>query len=87
MIVHARSGEGGILKSVTVDPAIAEKYLKVTDLSVKKGDYIKPFTGANMALGDMFFRFDSREELDEVMGRQKEWLHINLAGYDNVSFV
>lgn len=82
MIVHARPGEGGILKSVTVDPAIAEKYLKVTDLSVKKGDYIKPFTGANMALGDMFFRFDSREELDEVMGRQKEWLHINLESRD-----
>ena len=78
MIVHARPGQSGILKSVTVDPIIAEKYLKVTDLSAKEGDYIKPFTGANMALGDMFFRFDSREQLNEVMSRQKEWLHIAL---------
>lgn len=80
MIVHARPGQSGILKSVSVDPEIAKKHLKVTDLSVKEGDYIQPFTGANMALGDMFFRFDSREEMDRVMARQREWLHIELEG-------
>ena len=78
MIVHARPGQSGILKSVRLDSDIEEKYLKVVDLSAKEGDYIKPFTGANMALGDMFFRFESREELDEVMSRQYEWLHIDL---------
>lgn len=79
MVVHAGPGQSGILKAVTVDAEVAEKYLKVTDLCVKEGDYIRPFTGANMALGDMFFRFDSREELESVMSRQKEWLHIELA--------
>ena len=78
MIVHARPGQSGILKSVVVDSQIKEKYLKVVDLSAKEGDYIKPFTGANMALGDMFFRFDTREELDSVMSKQDEWLHIEL---------
>ena len=78
MIVHARPGESGILESVDVEPNIKEKYLKVTDLAAKKGDFIKPFTGANMALGDMFFKFESREELDRVMGAQKEWLKIGL---------
>lgn len=78
MVVHAGPGQSGVLKSVVVDPEIKEKYLKVVDLSVKKGDYIKPFTGANMALGDMFFKFDSRDELDSVMSRSKEWLHIQL---------
>ena len=77
-IVHARPGQSGILKSVYVDSDIADKYLKVVDLSVKEGDYIQPFTGANMALGDMFFRFDSREELDEIMKNQKQWLHIDI---------
>ena len=78
MVVHARPGQSGILRSVTVDKAVNEKYLKVVDLSAKEGDLIKPFTGANMALGDMFFRFDSREEMDEVMAKQYEWLHIDL---------
>ena len=31
-----------------------------------------------MALGDMFFRFDTREELDSVMAKVKEWLHIDM---------
>lgn len=78
MIVHAKPHESGILESVWVDPEIEEKYLKVVDLSAKSGDIVKPFTGANMALGDMFFRFDSREELDAVMSKSKEWLHIDL---------
>ncbi len=78
MIVHARPGQSGILKFVKVDAEIEEKYLKVVDLSVKEGDYIKPFTGANMALGDMFFRFDSREEMENVMAKQYDWLHIEL---------
>ena len=77
-IVHARPGQSGILKRIEVAPEIAEKHLKVTDLAVHEGDYVKPFTGANMALGDMFFRFDSRTELDETMSKQKEWLHIQL---------
>lgn len=80
MVVHARPGQSGILKSVTVDDEIKEKYLKVIDLSAKEGDYVQPFTGANMALGDMFFRFDSREELDEVMAKSRDWLHIELEG-------
>ncbi|MCR5102525.1 MAG: ATP-grasp domain-containing protein [Butyrivibrio sp.] len=78
MIVHARPNESGILESVSVDPEIADKYLKVVDLSAKEGDIVKPFTGANMALGDMFFRFDSRDKLNEVMSKSQEWLHINL---------
>lgn len=78
MVIHARPGQSGILKAVTVDKEIQSKYLKVVDLSVKEGDFVKPFTGANMALGDMFFRFESREELDEVMSKSKEWLHIEL---------
>lgn len=78
MVVHARPHESGILQSVWVDDDIREKYLKVVDLAAKSGDIVKPFTGANMALGDMFFRFDSREEIDRIMGKAQEWLHIDL---------
>ncbi len=79
MIVHARPGQSGILQKVWVDSEIEEKYLKVVDLSTKPGEFVKPFTGANMALGDMFFRFESREELDRVMADSKKWLHIDLS--------
>lgn len=78
MVVHARPGQSGILQGISIDENIKEKYVKVIDMSVKPGDIVKPFTGANMSLGDMFLRFDSREELDDVMSRSTEWLKINL---------
>lgn len=78
MVVHARPSQSGILKSITIDPDIERKYVKLVDISAKKGDIVKPFTGANMSLGDMFLRFESREELDMVMARAKDWLHIEL---------
>lgn len=78
MVVHARPDQSGILKRIYVDSEIENKYLKVTDLSAKPGDMVLPFTGANMSLGDMFLRFDSRDELDTVMAKVNEWLHIEL---------
>jgi hypothetical protein len=49
-------------------------------ITAKAGDIVKPFTGANMTLGDLFLRFESREELDETMARSKEWIKID---YEN----
>lgn len=78
MVVHAQPGHSGLLKSVCIDPLIEKKYVKVVDISAKAGDMVHPFTGANMALGDMFLRFDSREELDTVTSNKYNWLHIKL---------
>lgn len=78
MVVHARPGQSGIFKKIWMDSEIREKNLKMVDLSVKPSDYVKPFTGANMALGDMFLKFESREELDSVMSDTNNWLHIEL---------
>lgn len=78
MVIHARPGQSGILKEISIDPEIENKYVKVIDMSAKLGDIVEPFTGANMSLGDMFLRFDSREELDEVISRANEWLKIEL---------
>lgn len=80
MVIHARPGQSGVLKSITIDPEIENKYVKAVDLSVKPGDIIHPFTGANMSLGDMFLRFGNRRELDDIMSRQEEWLHIEVEG-------
>ena len=78
MVIHARPGQSGKLKRITFDPEIERKYIKVVDIMAKEGDIVLPFTGANMALGDIFLRFDSREELDEVISKSEEWLHIEV---------
>lgn len=78
MVVHAEPGKSGFLKEIKIEPEIERKYVKVVDITAKTGDRVLPFTGANMALGDMFLRFDSRKELDEVMSKSRKWLHIVL---------
>ena len=78
LVIHANQGSSGILKKVVIDKEIKDKYVKIIDLSAKRGDMVRPFTGANMSLGDMFLKFNSVEELYEVMARSKEWLHVEL---------
>ena len=77
-VIHARPGQSGIFKRMDIDEDIRSKYVKVIDMTTKEGDMVHPFTGANMSLGDMFLRFDSREEMDSVMARSNEWLKIIL---------
>ena len=79
LVIHARPGQSGILKGISIEPEIERKYVKLIDMSARKGDVVLPFTGANMALGDMFLRFDSRQELDAIMEKASEWLRIDLA--------
>ncbi len=77
-VIHARPGQSGIFKRMDIDEEIRSKYVKVIDMTTKEGDMVHPFTGANMSLGDMFLRFDSREEMDSVMACSNEWLKIVL---------
>lgn len=78
MVIHAKPNESGVLKEITIDPIIRNKYVKFFDVSAKPGEIVKPFAGANNALGDVILRFNSREELDEVMACSKEWMNIIL---------
>lgn len=77
-VIHASPGHSGIFKQLSINPDIKEKYVKLIDMVAKSGSKVEPFTGANMSLGDMFLRFDSRQELDEIMSKSDEWLHIEL---------
>lgn len=77
-VIHAKPGQSGIFKRMEIDEKIRSKYVKVIDMTTKEGDMVRPFTGANMSLGDMFLRFDSRKELDSVMAHSNEWLRIIL---------
>lgn len=78
MVVHARPGQRGTLRGISILPAIEDKYVEVVDITAKSGDKVLPFTGANMSLGDIFLRFDSRKELDEVVAAADQWLSIDV---------
>ena len=77
-VIHNGPGQSGIFKELHIDHKIKNKYVKVIDMTTRPGDYVEPFTGANKSLGDMFLKFDTREELDEIMNKTSEWLNIEL---------
>lgn len=76
MLVHAGRNQIGILEKISVDQFIMDKYVKVMDFCVTAGDEVKCFNGGSTSLGDMVFRFETREQLDQVMARSREWLNI-----------
>lgn len=78
MVLHTKNNQCGILKSITIAEKIQTQHLKMENIVAKQGDFIRAFSGANMALGDLILRFDSREELNDVMNKSDEWLHIIL---------
>ncbi len=46
------------------------------DLWVNKGDHVDPFEGANNAIGTLVLKFQSAEELEDVITHQREWLNV-----------
>lgn len=75
-IIH--SDKEGTLVSIDIDDDFRLKYVKDEGLIVKEGDHIVPFTGANTALGTIFLRFESQEELAEALENQGKWIKIKV---------
>lgn len=74
--LHPKVGQVGVFNGIEFDSDFEHKHVKWMDLSVHKGDIIKPFTGAGMCLGDLFLKFNTRDELDVAMANVDEWLKI-----------
>ncbi len=78
-VIHNEKDQEGIFRSLTIDPNTQNENVRVIDLSVRPGECVEPFTGANKALGDMFLRFGDRETLNAMLLKTSDWLKINLA--------
>lgn len=78
MVIHAGAHQSGILRRFELDPVIRDRYIQVVDSTVKPGDVVQPFTGANMSLGDVFLHCDSREEMEHVRKDADQWMHIEV---------
>lgn len=75
-ILH--SSKPGVLGSIDFDKDFLHKYVKDVFLTVKQGDAISTFTGANTSLGTVFLYAESRPELDEVLRKINNYIHIKL---------
>ncbi len=73
-ILH--SNRGGQFQRIDYLQEFYERHVVEEAILVKKGDEIKPFTGANQSLGTIFLRFDTREQLDEFVSSPQKCISI-----------
>lgn len=71
LILH--SDKDGIFKSLHIDKEIEETYLVERDLWIQSEDPVNSFSSANMSLGTLVLKFDSREELNRVVACSGQW--------------
>ena len=75
-MLHA--GKEGTFDHLSIDESFRKEHVIEEEVRVNQGDKVTSFSGANAALGTLFLKFDTREELAEALANQKEWLKINL---------
>ena len=73
-ILH--SNRGGQFQRIDYLQDFFDRHVVEEAILVKKGDEIKPFTGANQSLGTIFLRFDTREELDQFVESPNDYITI-----------
>ena len=69
--------EGWNIKQVIIDPQIEENNVVENHLIVHSGDEIHTFIGANSTLGVLVMRFDSLEQMLEMIENADEWIRID----------
>lgn len=75
LVLH--SDKNGIFKGLDINNIIKD-YIIEEEIRVKVGDKIEAFNGANNALGTLFLRFDSRNNMMSILVHQKKWIKINI---------
>jgi biotin carboxylase len=76
-IVVLHSNKSGIFHSVEISDTI-RKFIFEKEIRINKGDFIERFSGANNAIGTLFLKFTSQEELDFYMKDHTKWVTIKL---------
>ena len=76
--LHPHKDQQGTFEFVKFKEDFEKNNLKYVDLALKSGAVVKPFTGANMSLGDVLLNFNSREELFDAVLNPSKWLEIRI---------
>ena len=74
--VHSQ--QNGVLKQVQFLEESYEKHVVEDHIIKQPGDEIHAFTGANTTLGCLVMRFDSLEQMLEMMDHSENWISVEL---------
>lgn len=64
-VLHASSS--GRFEGISIDPVFESNYIIEKEVRVKEGERVSSFSGANSAIGTLFLRAETREEMDRLL--------------------
>lgn len=70
------SYHAGILKEIRIDSNVKKNHIVEDHIIVKPGDQINSFTGANTTLGILIMKFDSMEQMLDMMDDPDKWIAV-----------
>lgn len=73
MILHAN--KSGDFKSLNLESRLETRVIE-KDIWIKSGDTVKPFTGANMAIGTLVIRTNSQEDTSFIVNHSENLLKV-----------
>lgn len=75
LILHA--DQEGSFSGLEIDPTV-QKNVVQTDLWVQPGDHVRPFNGANDAIGTLVLNFNTEQELEHHLQNFRTWLKVKV---------
>lgn len=73
-IVH--SNLNGVFEKAILDEKFKKKHVIEAEIRVNPGEHVETFKGANNAIGTLFLHFENRQQMDEALANQSEWLKV-----------
>lgn len=68
--------KAGRFKELRIDTSFRLNHVIEEEIRVKPGEYVEAFTGANTAIGTLFLRFSSYEEMSNIMENYRSYVQI-----------
>lgn len=76
LVLH--SDKDGIYDGIAIDEDFRKNHVIEEEVRVNRGDRVISFSAANAALGTLFLKFETREDLTKALANPNEWLKIKL---------
>jgi biotin carboxylase len=70
------SSKSGVLKEIKIDEDVKANHIVESHLNYKIGNKVPSFTGANGSIGILIMKFDSMEEMLDMMDYSNKWISV-----------
>lgn len=74
LVLH--NEKAGEFQEVQIDKHFKQAHVIEEEIRVKPGEYVEAFTGANTAIGTLFLRFSSYEEMRSIMESYRSYVQV-----------